>query len=226
MTVVQLKISGLLQAKFRALQELPEITKTRTAKVPLKNGGQYSYKYADLSDILSIVQPILLRNDLMLTHSTLPGANGRDQLITRLVHVKSGESEESIIELPEYSGPQELGSLLTYFRRYEVCLILGIQADEDEDGAVAQQAARTAKVASVVSKVAPVAPAPVTQTGTGADYVIKFGKNSGKRLGDLPEKDLTSFVSWLQSKSQEEGKPLSANAAEFINAVESYLGKF
>jgi len=50
-----------------------------------------------------------------------------------LVHVKTGQSIISGIELPQNSDPQKLGSAITYYRRYTLVSLLGLQA-EDDDG--------------------------------------------------------------------------------------------
>ncbi len=55
------------------------------------------------------------------------------RLTTRLMHL-SGEWVESAMPLPHVGKPQELGSVMTYFRRYQLSAIVGITADDDDDG--------------------------------------------------------------------------------------------
>ncbi len=46
---------------------------------------------------------------------------------------ESGESIASTYPLPEISDSQKFGAALTYARRYAVCAILSVTADEDND---------------------------------------------------------------------------------------------
>lgn len=60
-----------------------------------------------------------------------------------------------------------------------------------------------------------------------ADYVIKAGKNKGKKLGQVSQRDLNSFIDWVhaeQSKSAE--FVLGADAAEYYSKVIQYLSEF
>jgi len=47
-------LAGALAA---AQAEYPVVPKNRTAKVKTKLGGDYSYSYADLADILKLILP-------------------------------------------------------------------------------------------------------------------------------------------------------------------------
>lgn len=77
--------------------------------------------------------PILCKHGLGITQY-FEGNN----LVTKLFHT-SGEYIESKMIL-EYQSmtSQEIGSMITYMRRYNICLVLGIVADDDDDGAQAQ----------------------------------------------------------------------------------------
>lgn len=120
-----------IEAKIKSQGGFPEITKTKTAKVLTKGGREYSYKYADLSDILSAVAPVLHKNGLLLDHTiTQDGASIRIE--TSLNHV-SGFGEVSSMLIPADMDPQSIGGHITYFRRYMVCCMLGIHPDEDDD---------------------------------------------------------------------------------------------
>lgn len=124
---------GLWAALLKAQGEFPVIGKAKTAEVPTKTGGKYSYQYADLADILAAVGPVLRANGLVLTQpitTTEAGAVIR----STLVHAVSGEREVADFPLPmEGAGAQQVGSLITYFRRYEAQAMLGIVAESDSD---------------------------------------------------------------------------------------------
>lgn len=89
-------------------------------------------KYASLDAVLGAVEPSLLLNGLTLSHSVSDG-----KLTTRLYHT-SGDFLESSFNLPELSDPQKLGSQISYYRRYAVCGLLSVTADEDDDGNAAK----------------------------------------------------------------------------------------
>lgn len=120
------EVDQLAPALVAALAEMPTIPKHRTATVAAKAGGGYSYSYADISDILAAVRPILARHGLALFQLV-----GTDNLTTVVMHV-SGQYIGSQCSLPDATG-KELGAALTYLRRYAASAILCLAADEDTD---------------------------------------------------------------------------------------------
>jgi len=61
-------------------------------------------------------------------------------LHTRLLHT-SGQWIASEHPLPMSGRPQEIGSALTYARRYSLSALIGIAADEDDDANAAEKRA-------------------------------------------------------------------------------------
>ena len=89
--------------------------------------------YLTLSGILDVVRPLLAANELAIYQSMRVDGD-RTILITTLAHV-SGESINSEMIMPTLSDPQKLGSLITYYKRYQLQALLGIStSDEDDDG--------------------------------------------------------------------------------------------
>jgi hypothetical protein len=91
----------------------------------------FKAKYADLAGIMEIIQPTLTANNLIV----IQPVQGHE-LITKVIHTESAESFESRYPIicKNENNPQDFGSALTYARRYSLCSILGIVADEDDDG--------------------------------------------------------------------------------------------
>jgi hypothetical protein len=119
----------LFQALAKLQAELPKIGKGGTA--------QYG-KYADLADVSKEVLPRL--GSLGLAFTAKPTmADGSFVLAYSLVHV-SGEREDGFYPLPSNGTSQQLGSAITYARRYALCAVTGVAPDEDDDGAAAQDA--------------------------------------------------------------------------------------
>jgi hypothetical protein len=132
------QIGELAAALAKAHAEIKAPKKGRTAKVPTKAGGSYSYNYADLADVIECYQGPLSKHGLALTH-TLRIQDGHMVLVTTLMH-SSGQWKDSEYPLQNYDRPQEQGSAITYARRYAASAILGIAAQDDDDGQAAQDA--------------------------------------------------------------------------------------
>jgi hypothetical protein len=129
-----------IEAALVAFQtEAPVVPKNQTATVPTKNGGSYTYSYADLADVTAAALPLLTRHGLAF--SCCPRVTDRGyELVGRLVHVSGGQLEGA---LPLYgNSPQDIGSSLTYARRYLLGCITGIVTDVDDDAQAAQPAQR------------------------------------------------------------------------------------
>jgi hypothetical protein len=125
--------AGVVAALVAAQGEFPTINKTQTAEVRTKDGGKYTYSYADLGDVLGQIRPVLSKHGLAIVQQTKPDENGKTLLHTRLMHA-SGDELESVVELGQSPGnPQAFGGALTYLRRYELVTLLGIAAEEDRD---------------------------------------------------------------------------------------------
>ena len=113
--------------------ELTNPPKTKTA-----NAGKYTYRYADLAEIIDHVRPVMAKHGLAIVQMVTV-IEERNFLVSRLLHT-SGQYIESVYPLPRQAGSQEMGSAITYARRYSLCALLGIAAEEDDDGEKAQMA--------------------------------------------------------------------------------------
>lgn len=137
---------------------LVEAKKKMEAPTKNKINPHFKSAYADLSGIKASYQAALGEHRLSIVHAIAP-TDGHLVLTTTLLH-DSGEWIASDYPIPAYSKPQEQGSALTYFKRYNVCALLDIVAEDDDDGEAAQ--AGTTKAA-----VAKPAPTPATKNGEG-----------------------------------------------------------
>lgn len=133
--------------------------------VILKDTSGYGYKYADLTQIDSVIKPLLKKHGLMYIQ---PLQNG--SILTQVYHIDSGEMIESLCTIPFESiryepviiettkdgvtdkktkhiiagfegmnTAQAYGSLITYFRRYTISSLLGLITDKDTDGTGVKQ---------------------------------------------------------------------------------------
>lgn len=129
-------MSDKLAAALVAFQgEVPAIPKNRTAKITTKTGGSYSYQYADLSDMLAAIREPLRRNGLAVTQMLTTGVTAANMAIHTKIWHESGQSESEMFEFPVAGrSPQEIGSLITYMKRYALSAALGVSTDDDDDG--------------------------------------------------------------------------------------------
>jgi hypothetical protein len=133
-----LHFASLYEALRAAQESLPDVAKNRTAKVKGKTKAgadfEYSYKYADITDVLSAVRPHFARHGLTILQPTRIDG-GSLQVATRIVHDTTGQFEESLYPVAAIGADhQALGSALTYARRYALCSMIGLAPDEDADG--------------------------------------------------------------------------------------------
>jgi hypothetical protein len=121
-------MENLIKAFIKAKSEFKPI---------LKDGVNPHYKkrYVTLDGVLSAVEPALLKNGLAVFQTT-DLQDGLLVLKTHLFHT-SGECLSSTYLLPSGLEPQKLGSAITYARRYGLCALLCVTADEDDDGEAA-----------------------------------------------------------------------------------------
>lgn len=122
----------LATALAAAQAEMPTVPKRASGQVR----GNTRYAYADLSDVWEIIRPVLAKHGLSVAQ--FPSSAG---LVTWLLH-SSGQWISEEFALPSTDSMQAAGSAITYARRYALCAVLGLVADEDDDGAGAGKRTR------------------------------------------------------------------------------------
>lgn len=123
----------LFAALASARGEFPDIPRTRIATVRMKSGGQYSYKYADLADVLAAVTPALSANGL----AVMQYPDGLE-LVTILAHA-SGETLQTIwpikaLPLRGLDDSQSFQSAVQVAKRYALTALLGVSTEETIEG--------------------------------------------------------------------------------------------
>ncbi|MCA1565845.1 MAG: ERF family protein [Acidobacteria bacterium] len=118
----------------------------------------FKSKYAPLPEVMKAVQPLLAKHKLAVSQF-VTNINGQSAIRTILLH-ESGQHIEDVAPLLVFEKtntqtgevkpptPQEQGSAITYARRYGVMAVLGLVADEDDDGNAASSPASPRPVAS------------------------------------------------------------------------------
>ena len=154
------------QGEFTPVQK----NKTATVKGRSRSGSdyEYGYKYADLADVLAMAVPVLTKHGLGLMQPYVM-VGGQLRVVTRLIHSSGQWLQSHGLALAENLLPQDFGSLSTYWRRYDVCSLLGIAADEDVDG---QRSAETPKGAESRQVRQPKATQPAEQPSSEAQELL------------------------------------------------------
>jgi hypothetical protein len=161
------------------------VTKGKTAKVPTKSGGEYSYDYADLADVIEQTREARGAAGLAVVQ-LVTGDHGTLTIVTTVLH-SSGQWFEGELTWRASDGrPQELGSLITYLRRYCYSAPLGISTEADDDGAAAQNSgganATRARSAPPKGGAATAAPRPAP----GTPQTVASGREPGADDGPAP----------------------------------------
>lgn len=128
------------QALAAFQQDLPAIRKDNTATVR-SDKGNYSYAYADLTDISEAAMPLLAKQGL--SFSATPTMTDHGFVLRYALIHEGGHREGGDFPLPDASkfGAQQIGSWLTYARRYALCAVTGLApGGDDDDGEKAKDA--------------------------------------------------------------------------------------
>lgn len=187
----------LLAAALVAFQaDVPTIPKNRTAKM-----GSYSYRYADLTDMWDAIREPLHKNGLAVTQPLTAAAPNHMALKTTIWH-SSGQTVSDVFEFPVAGkSPQEIGSLVTYMKRYALGAALGISTDDDDDGNAATHPKPTAVKREVPPADKARAELRVLAGRNGWDLQAvadAFGKDGGD-LKTATADQVTAFTALLES---------------------------
>jgi hypothetical protein len=149
-------MQNILKALILAKQEFQHIPKN-------SYNPYHKSKYANLDAVLGAISPALNKYNLCLLQPTEVRAE-QTILKTIIYHVESGEQIACELLLPQTADPQKTGSAITYYRRYALCSLLGIIADEDDDGNIT---------------------IPQRTSGVGAAFVPKPTTDNGSRSNPI-----------------------------------------
>ena len=117
------KETSINEKLFNLQQEIGTISKD--AKNPF-----YKSKYFDINSLIKQLQPLLNKHRLLLLQPI-----EEDMVVSKLICVDGTGGVISGLKLPEITDPQKLGSCITYYRRYTLGSLLGLQAEDDDGNA-------------------------------------------------------------------------------------------
>lgn len=133
-----------LSNKFmQVLNEVPNFVTDETAQA-----GKKTYKYLNLATILKTIKPVFEKHGLAFSQRVTFDNAGEARQVIGTVETVIFDSEEQMVacSYPFFvtGDPQQVGSAITYARRYSLYAVLGIFPDKDDDGAYAKQRYETA----------------------------------------------------------------------------------
>lgn len=133
-----------LRNKFmQVLNEVPNFVTDETAQA-----GNRTYKYLNLATILKTIKPVFEKHGLAFNQRVTFSNKGEARQVIGTVETIIFDSEEQMVacSYPFFvtGDPQQVGSAITYARRYSLYAVLGIFPDKDDDGAYAKQRYETA----------------------------------------------------------------------------------
>ena len=97
----------------------------------------YKSKYFDVNSLIKQLQPLLKKNRLLLLQPIEDNC-----VISKIICIDSNLGTQSSIPLPDINDPQKLGSAITYYRRYTLASLLGLQADDDDGNLASGKASK------------------------------------------------------------------------------------
>lgn len=128
---------------MKVLNEVPNFVTDETAQA-----GNRTYKYLNLATILKTIKPVFEKHGLAFSQRVTFDNAGESRQVIGTVETIIFDDEEQMVacSYPFFvtGDPQQVGSAITYARRYSLYAVLGIFPDKDDDGAYAKQRYETA----------------------------------------------------------------------------------
>lgn len=171
----------------------------------------FKSKYAGLPQVVAVASPILTKHGLSVSQH-IGHDEGGDTLTTWLLH-RSGQFISESMRL--HSAPQKgltevqaQGSATTYSRRYAYMAVLGLVADEDDDGAGARQSNGGQRQAPIAD-----APKPTTRPASAAQRGMINARASEADLAP------SEFANVILAAAGQSGRDFDSeeHARQFVN---------
>ena len=128
---------------MKVLNEVPNFVTDETAQA-----GNRTYKYLNLATILKTIKPVFEKHGLAFSQRVTFDNTGEARQVIGTVETIIFDDKDLMVacSYPFFvtGDPQQVGSAITYARRYSLYAVLGIFPDKDDDGAYAKQRYETA----------------------------------------------------------------------------------
>lgn len=211
----------------------------KNKEVEVKKDGRVLYvtKYADLKNVIEAFRQALCKNGLSFSQKTEFVPPKAWDLVLILRH-ESGEYDETRMPINLDQAPQQVGSQLTYLKRYQAAAYFGIAADDDDDGNGAhgnqadfdkgKKGKQQSAPPPAKEKPAPASKiSPPSAVSNPAEFVMPIGSVAGKKLGELDEATLRKILEWVggELKKKNDAKQVKV-LMEVQTSVKAMLKNF
>lgn len=123
------KIDALAKALIAAQREMRVANKSAT-------NPHFKSKYAPLPEVIEVAK-VLHTHGIVFVQPTFESDRGVG-IETLVIHAESGQwISGALVLTPQQNTPQGIGSAITYGRRFGLASLIGIVAEEDDDGEAA-----------------------------------------------------------------------------------------
>jgi hypothetical protein len=199
-------IKEISEALFSASKEI------KNAAMDSKN-PHFKNDYASLESVLDAVKPAMQKFGLFAFQA--PSAcDGKKVLVTRISH-KTGEYYEFETPLVTVKDDmQQLGSAITYARRYALSAAFNL-TQQDDDGQGAGQATESKPAAKKVQNLQKAPSLP--------EYKIANGKHKGKMLKDLELGVIQQMLDDADEYYRTKGDKPFGSVKDDLNNAHNYL---
>jgi len=209
--------------------ELDQIAKALCAaqaslSAATKDGVNPHFKsqYATLQSVWNAAREVLAPNGLSVVQTFADTDGSRMAITTTLLHVSGQYITGTLSMIPQRADPQGIGSAITYGRRYALAAILGIVADEDDDGNAASNPTKpeaSRHTESVGRQPLYLEP---TRTASKAQSHASPATNGGTSWKDHP---VPPFMCKSTRNKQYEGKTLGEMGRDVVWWADNYQPK-
>tara|TARA_R100000773_G_C4215968_1_gene114714 strand:- start:866 stop:1456 length:591 start_codon:yes stop_codon:yes gene_type:complete len=167
----------------------------------------YKSRFASLQSVIDAAKPALNANGIAFIQKSIPTENGIG--VETVLYGYGEEISTGIVEMPaQKASPQNVGSALTYAKRYSLAMAVGIAADEDDDGEAAEpkdaaqaQSPKKPLAADVVSDIE----AKAKQASIDIDRITnRYGVHSLKDLSQEEAVEALRIISKQLNKTDDD----------------------
>lgn len=173
-------MSDLMKALLKAQTAMP----TSTPKDAVN--PHFKARYTSLDKLLELVRPVLNQHGILLLQK-VGYEQAEGQLVTVstvLTHAESGEATVAVGACPMPADPQKQGAAITYLRRYGLMAILGLAADDDDDGNAWHAKTEAPKVKTTPPE-EPTGQYEQTLSKKHVEKIVEHGKRKGYKPKDI-----------------------------------------
>lgn len=229
-------IPGLIfEAIPRVMAKVGPIAKER------RNTQGSGYQFRGIDDVYNALQPILAEEKLFFaplieshTREERQSKSGGHLIYTIIkarfvVYASDGSCIEACtIGEAMDSGDKSANKAMSAALKYALIQLFCIATDDPNNDSDSESHEVLPATRQKTTQVTDERRAPSHTPGSApspGDFVIRFGKKlNGKRLKDIPERDIRSYGNWLTDKLREENRDPGPEEDAFLKAARAYLG--